>query len=70
MFTTRRGVWEASSGPAWKKLCANVDIGLTQFTEADELFANLAPSEVDDFTKVVLETTFGVERIQKWFVSA
>ncbi|KAI3327853.1 hypothetical protein HD806DRAFT_337596 [Xylariaceae sp. AK1471] len=55
---------------AWEKLCAKIDIGLKQGAEADELFEDLASDEVNDFIKVVLETTFRVERIQIWFVSS
>ncbi|RFU33069.1 hypothetical protein B7463_g3262, partial [Scytalidium lignicola] len=68
MFTTRQGVWEAQSALAWEKLCSEVDVGLTQLAEADKLFTEVAPGDVNDFTKLILEVTFGTERMERWGV--
>ncbi|KAK9355882.1 hypothetical protein V1523DRAFT_403749 [Lipomyces doorenjongii] len=68
MFTTRQGVWEAQSALAWEKLCSEVNVGLIQMAEADKLFTEVAPEDVNDFSKVILEATFGVERMERWGV--
>ena len=66
MFTTRQGVWETQSAPAWEKLCSEVNVGLMQVAEADKLFTEAAPEEVDDFTMLILQATFGEERMERW----
>lgn len=66
MFTTRRGVWEAESAWAWEKLCSEVNVGLMQVAEADKLFTEVAPENVDDFTMLILQATFGEERLKQW----
>lgn len=66
MFTTRQGAWEASSAGAWEKLCSEVNVGLMQVAETDRLFAEAAPEDVDDFTLLILQATFGEERLERW----
>lgn len=66
VFTTRQGVWEAKSARAWEKLCSEVNVGLMQVAEADKLFTEVAPEDVDDFTVLILQATFGEERIERW----
>ncbi|KAK9243138.1 hypothetical protein V1506DRAFT_545313 [Lipomyces tetrasporus] len=68
MFTTRQGVWEAQSALAWEKLCSEKNVGLIQMAEADKLFTEVAPEDVNDFAKFILEATFGVERMERWGV--
>jgi hypothetical protein len=66
MFTTRQGVWEAQSAVAWEKLCSERPVGLMHVAEADRLFTEAAAEEVNEFTKVVLEITFGKESMERW----
>ncbi|KAK9236924.1 hypothetical protein V1525DRAFT_405419 [Lipomyces kononenkoae] len=68
MFTTREGVWEAQSALAWERLCLKVNVGLIQMGEVDKLFTEIAPEDVNDFAKVILEATYGVEKMQRWGV--
>ncbi|KAE9367159.1 hypothetical protein N431DRAFT_418294 [Stipitochalara longipes BDJ] len=68
MVTTRQGIWEAQSSVAWEKLCLEVDVGLMQMAEAERLFTDFAPNEIDEFTKVALEVAFGKERMERWGV--
>ncbi|KAI0154416.1 hypothetical protein GGR57DRAFT_492157 [Xylariaceae sp. FL1272] len=68
MFTTQRGVWEASTAAEWEKVCVNIE--LTPLEEADDVLAELTPGEINDFTQVVLQTAFGAERIRQWMVSS
>ncbi|EED18516.1 conserved hypothetical protein [Talaromyces stipitatus ATCC 10500] len=66
VITTRPGVWEASSALAWSRLCLETNTGIIQMSEADRLFAEAAPEEVDDFTRVFLEATYGKDRMERW----
>jgi hypothetical protein len=66
VFTTRRGAWEAKSAFAWEKLCAEEYTGLIQMAEAGRLFTEVAPDEVNEFAKMVLELTFGREKMERW----
>ena len=66
MFTTRQGVWEAQSAGAWEKLCSEVNVGLMQVAETDKLFTEVAPEDIDDFTMLILQATFGEERMERW----
>ena len=68
MFKSRRGFWGARSAPDWMKQCSEVYGGLIHLAEADKLLAETAPEEVNDFTKLVLELTFGAERMERWGV--
>lgn len=68
MFTTRQGVWEAQSAVAWEKLCSEVNVGFIQRAEAYKLFAEATPDEVNDFSKYILEITFGIENMERWGV--
>jgi len=68
MFTTREGVWEAKSAVAWEKICAEVNVGLMQMAEADKLFTEAAPEEINEFTKVILDAVFGREKMERWGV--
>jgi hypothetical protein len=68
MVTTRQGIWEAQSSVAWEKLCLEVDVGLMQMVEAERLFTDFTPNEINEFTKVALEVAFGRERMERWGV--
>ncbi|KAH8812708.1 hypothetical protein F5884DRAFT_786166 [Xylogone sp. PMI_703] len=66
VFTTRGGVWEAQSAPAWEKLCAEVNVGLMQISEMDRLLAESTPEDVNDFTKMIFESAFGGNIVERW----
>lgn len=68
MITTRQGIWEAQSSVAWEKLCLEVHVGLMQMAEVENLLTDFAPSEVNEFTKAVLEVAFGRDRMKRWGV--
>jgi hypothetical protein len=65
MFTTREGLWSASSACSWIKMCADRDVRFVGRFNAEWLF-DVAPEEVDDFSKVMLETVYGRERCMEW----
>lgn len=77
MFTTRKGVWDAKSALAWEAACAaGVDesngirgteaVGFVHRFETHRLFATTTPDKVDAFAILMMETTFGQERMEKW----
>ena len=68
MFTSRQGFWEAPSALVWQKRCSEVYGGLVRLTETDKLFTMVAPEDLDDFAKLVLEVTFGMEQMERWGV--
>jgi hypothetical protein len=67
VVTTGPGVWEASSAVAWTRLCLETKLGIVRMSEAERLFVEAVPEEVNDFMKVFLEATFGKDRIERWF---
>jgi hypothetical protein len=68
MFTTLQGVWDASSAWAWTKLCAEQDVGFMPRGQTQRLFGDKTPDEVDHFGKLMLEVTYGLERMERWGV--
>jgi hypothetical protein len=66
MVTTRNGVWEAQSALAWERLCLEVNVGFMQKGEVDRLFTEATPEDVNDFSKAILEATFGIDRMERW----
>jgi hypothetical protein len=66
LFTSRLGVWEAQSATDWKSITSKGDVGLVEMSQADKLFAQASPDEVNEFTKLSLALTFGYERTKKW----
>jgi hypothetical protein len=68
MFTTGEGVWDASSAWAWTKLCAEKDVGFMEHAQTKRLFGERRPDEVDAFGKLMLEATYGAERMESWRV--
>lgn len=66
MMTTRQGIWSAKRSKAWEKLCTQKDVGFMRRFEIDRLFADARPEEVDEFTQVMMEITYGSERTERW----
>lgn len=69
MFTTRKGIWDAPSALAWEASCsvgAPEGVGFIHRFETNRLFGTTTPDMIDDFTRLIMETTYGGERMQKW----
>ncbi|EEA24737.1 conserved hypothetical protein [Talaromyces marneffei ATCC 18224] len=66
VVTTGPGVWEASSAVTWTRLYLETKLGIVRISEAERLFVEAAPEEVNEFTKVFLEATFGKDRMERW----
>lgn len=77
-FHTREGLWEAGLAFEWARRCGKVraeggDGDGVEFVERgawERVFACRRPGEVDEFTRSMMEVTFGSERIEKWAVGA
>jgi hypothetical protein len=65
MFTTREGLWSASSASLWANMCGDTDVRFVGRFHAEFLF-DLAPDGVDEFGKFMLEAIFGKERYKNW----
>ncbi|KAF2107962.1 hypothetical protein BDV96DRAFT_588009 [Lophiotrema nucula] len=61
MFTSRQGFWEAPSAGAWEKRCTERFAGLVRLTETDKLFSMVPKGELNEFARLVLQCTFGLE---------
>jgi hypothetical protein len=67
MFTTREGVWEADTAFAWEKICSEVDVQLVKRFDIERLFTEASPADINEFGKMMLESTFGTERMGRWY---
>ncbi|KAI8964379.1 hypothetical protein F5Y11DRAFT_94762 [Daldinia sp. FL1419] len=58
-------LWDATSAYAWSKACYEVDtVILTQRTEG--LFLETRPEDLDEFSLLIVELRYGMERIERW----
>lgn len=67
MFTTREGVWEADTAFAWEKICSEVDVQLVKRFDIERHFTEASPADINEFGKMMLESTFGTERMGRWY---
>lgn len=68
MLTTRIGVWEAESAVKWESICAGVNVGLMQLADADRLFVEQDPALVNEFTRCIMDVTYGRASMERWGV--
>lgn len=68
MLTNGRGLWEASSAFEFDKLCAEGDMRFMQRFDAERIFSEARPSDIDEFGKFNLEMTFGSEKMNQWML--
>ncbi|KAI3400406.1 hypothetical protein diail_3423 [Diaporthe ilicicola] len=67
MFTTAAGVWDAPSSHTWNKMCVERDVMLNTPREIEDVLTDgTRPEDVDDFTKSLLEVTFGKAKMERW----
>lgn len=74
MFSTRGDLWEAGSAYAWANRCKQHEVdpdGLDVVERSDwrQILESRRPEDIDEFTKLGLEVTFGSERMEQWSVS-
>lgn len=66
MFTMRAGLWEAPSPYAWARACRERGALFLATKQAESLVFDSGPEDVDEFSLVILELSYGVERIERW----
>ncbi|KAF7562278.1 hypothetical protein G7046_g1874 [Stylonectria norvegica] len=66
MFTMRVGIWEARTSCQWEQLCSETEICLTKRFEAEKFFTQACPGDIDEFGTMLLEITFGTEKMERW----
>jgi hypothetical protein len=67
-LTTRRGLWDAKGPHAWSKLCLEKDVRFLGRFCGEWLFGT-PPDEVDEFARMMLEITYGPDRMVAWLAS-
>ncbi|KAK2609388.1 hypothetical protein N8I77_002885 [Diaporthe amygdali] len=69
-FTAVAGVWDAPSSHAWNKMCRERNVSMNTPHEIESFLDNARPEDVDDFTKSLLEVTFGKAKMERWVDAA
>lgn len=65
-LTAGQGMWGAPSSYAWAKVARETDIWFIEGTDMERLFIEATADKVDEFTKGIMEMTFGMERMERW----
>jgi hypothetical protein len=66
MFTNGQGIWDAKSASGWEKLWSKGNANFIQRFEAERLFIETRPADIDEFGKFMLEITFGSDKMKQW----
>lgn len=65
-ITAGQGMWDAPSSHVWATVLRETNIWFIEGTDAEVLFTQAMPSEVDDFTRSCMEISYGMERMERW----
>lgn len=70
-LTARGGVWSAGSAYAWAAKCGGFgsledNMDFIRRDQAFRIFQEKDPDEVDEFTRRMLEMTFGMDKVEQW----
>lgn len=65
-FTGGKGLWNAQSPHAWLTEGRSISLSRIRCLDGERLFSESMPSEVDEFTHVVLVVSYGLDRFQQW----
>ncbi|KAF4962140.1 hypothetical protein FSARC_9757 [Fusarium sarcochroum] len=65
-FTTRRGLWDASSSAMWLELSSKRDPLFIRSLHVDELLLNAGPTEVDSFAVALMRLLIGKDDMDSW----
>lgn len=69
-LTAGQGMWDAPTSYAWEKRCLKGDVLFVEGWELPDLFDQVRPEDVDQFSKSCMEATCGVEAMERWQDSA
>lgn len=67
-LSMRKGLWDAKGPHAWSKLCLEKDVRFLGRFGAAWLFGT-PPDEVDEFARMMLEITYGADRMAAWLAT-
>ncbi|KAF7589354.1 hypothetical protein BBP40_004434 [Aspergillus hancockii] len=68
-FTARAGLWEASSAQSWVAACQQQDVLFLSVVDANRLFLQVRPNEVDGFMHFILTVICGLDAVVTWVSS-
>ncbi|KAF3763839.1 hypothetical protein M406DRAFT_263066 [Cryphonectria parasitica EP155] len=66
LLTARQGLWDAGSRYAWAEIVTGKDLWVMDGRHTEILFSLAMPDEVDGFTKMCMEISYGQERMKNW----
>ncbi|KAJ9156287.1 hypothetical protein NKR23_g1144 [Pleurostoma richardsiae] len=66
MFTTRKGLWDASSASSWLEQAQEVDPLFVPSLKVDELFVKERACDVDEFALKLLPLLSSADKVETW----
>lgn len=66
MYTAREGLWDAKTAFAWASKCGEASVDFVNRSQWSLMFESRRPEEMDEFSREVLEITYGSERVERW----
>ncbi|TPX10338.1 uncharacterized protein E0L32_008743 [Thyridium curvatum] len=65
-FTSRKSLWDAPSAYVWSKICQDNGPLFVELATSDILFTRARPAEIDEFCRLAMSVTFGLEAVEAW----
>lgn len=65
-FTCGNGLWPSKSANDWVTRSKQQRILYLKCIDGEELFAEASAADIDEFTRIVLIASFGLERFKQW----
>ncbi|KAI1377566.1 hypothetical protein F4677DRAFT_40808 [Hypoxylon crocopeplum] len=70
VITMRAGLWDAASSYAWSRACRERGALFLPTRQTELLFRETCPSDIDELSLLVVELSYGGDRIERWFGDA
>ncbi|KAH7148255.1 hypothetical protein EDB81DRAFT_649553 [Dactylonectria macrodidyma] len=64
--TARQGLWDAGSSSAWAEVVQRSDPIFVSCLQADQIFSANKASDIDCFSTLLLQSLWGVEKVENW----
>ncbi|KAI1103982.1 hypothetical protein F4804DRAFT_308724 [Jackrogersella minutella] len=65
-FTMRGGLWDAPTPYAWARACREKCPLFVPSSKTEMLFHERKPGDIDEFSSLIVELIYGVERMERW----
>ncbi|OTB06422.1 hypothetical protein M426DRAFT_318833 [Hypoxylon sp. CI-4A] len=65
-ITMQGGLWDAASPYAWSRACRDNGTLFLSTKRTECLFYERCPEDVDEFSWIILELSYGVDRMERW----